>query len=206
VPETYGAVIHDAFLDFLPIRGRVLDVGCGEGAWAGSLRARGAAALVGIEPNPRAATVAADRYDVVHLGAVESAALADLGGEAFDLVLFADVLEHLVDPWAVLRQARSWVADEGVLGISVPNLRHVRVVADLALRGRFSYEDSGVMDRTHLRWFTRESLTAALAETGWRPVRWGGKVSPRVRRVNASLGGRLEPFLAAQNYVLAARA
>jgi 2-polyprenyl-3-methyl-5-hydroxy-6-metoxy-1,4-benzoquinol methylase len=115
------------------------------------------------------------------------------------------VLEHLVDPWAVLRQAGQWVGATGMLAASVPNLRHVRVLADLALRGRFAYADSGVMDRTHLRWFTRASLGQALAETGWRPVEWGGSVSPRLRRANHTLGGRLEPFFAGQNYVLAAR-
>lgn len=206
MPEAYGSNVHDQFLDFLPSGTVLLDVGCGEGSWAPGLRERGFTTLVGLEPDATSAHAAGDRYDRVHVGAIEDATLADLGGEPFDLIVFGDVLEHLVDPWAALEQARDWVATEGSLAISVPNLRHVRVLTQLVFHGRFDYQDRGIMDRTHLRWFTRDSLAAALHDTGWRPVRWGGRVSPRLQRVNERYGGRLNAFFAAQNYVNAVRA
>lgn len=142
----------------------------------------------------------------MHCRAIEDTGLDDLGCEPFDLVMLGDVLEHLVDPWAALRQAREWVGDGGSVAISVPNLCHVRVTSQLVLHGRLTYEERGIMDRTHLRWFTRESLDRPLTESGWRPERWSGRVSPRLQPVNARLGRRLEPFFAAQNYVCAARA
>ncbi len=204
--DAYGAVVHEHFLDFLPPGGRVLDVGCGEGSWASDLRAKGFSALVGIERDLVSAEAARTRYDNVHCGSVEDATLADLGGKPFDLVIFGDVLEHLVDPWAALRQARGWVRDGGSAAISVPNLRHVRVLQQLVLHGEFAYEERGIMDRTHLRWFTRRSLDRTLIESGWRPQRWRGRVSPRLQPVNERFGRRFEPFFAAQNYVCAVKA
>ena len=83
-----------------------------------------------------------------------------------DCWIFGDCLEHLRDPWAVLRSVRSGIDPEGCLLACIPNAQHWSVQWRL-LSGRFFYEDSGLLDRTHLRWFTRETLLQTFADTGW---------------------------------------
>ena len=79
-------------------------------------------------------------------------------GEKFNLILVLDVLEHLVDPWKFLKMIKSRLSDRGTLIISVPNIRHYSVIKDLIFFGRWEYEESGILDSTHLRFFTKKSL------------------------------------------------
>jgi 2-polyprenyl-3-methyl-5-hydroxy-6-metoxy-1,4-benzoquinol methylase len=135
---------------------------------------------------------------------VENVGLARLGGEQFDTVVAADVLEHLVDPWQELRRWRSWTAPNGQLVISVPNLRDGRLMMRLALRGRFDYSDAGgVMDRTHLRWFTSTSIAEALSTAGWTVERISGYCGPRREVVNRLTRRLFEDVLAYQLYLVA---
>jgi len=150
---------------------RVLDVGCGPGDDADWLRRHGAAEIVGIEPDGRAASVAAMRYDRVINSTVE-AALSELVGP-FDLIVCSDVLEHLVDPWTVLRGLRHVVAEEGCLAVGLPNIRYYRALMRIAFGAGFKPEEWGTFDSTHLRFFTRANLRDLLRSTGWEPVRWG---------------------------------
>jgi 2-polyprenyl-3-methyl-5-hydroxy-6-metoxy-1,4-benzoquinol methylase len=154
------------------ISGRLLDVGSGAGSWGPRLRAAGAQELVALDPSAAAITLAGERYDAAVIGAIENTELAELGGERFDVIIAADVLEHLVDPWAALRTLRSWAAPGAVLAVSVPNLRFYRLLGNLVLRGEFEYERWGVRDWTHLRWFTRRSLDRMLRSSAWEPQRW----------------------------------
>jgi 2-polyprenyl-3-methyl-5-hydroxy-6-metoxy-1,4-benzoquinol methylase len=154
------------------ISGRLLDVGSGAGSWAPRLRRAGARDLVALDPSTTAVALAKDRYDSAVIGTVESTQFSELGGQPFDVIVAADVLEHLIDPWAALRKLRSWAAPGAVLAVSVPNLRFYRLVGNLLLRGEFEYEPFGVRDWTHLRWFTRRSLTRMLRASAWEPQRW----------------------------------
>jgi 2-polyprenyl-3-methyl-5-hydroxy-6-metoxy-1,4-benzoquinol methylase len=169
----YGSNVNaDVLRGLGAISGRLLDVGCGEGSWGPLLRKAGADELVALDPSPDAIALAADRYDVAVTGTVEGTELAALGGQPFDTIVVADVLEHLVDPWAALRTLRSWAAPGSLLAVSVPNLRFYRLLGNLVFRGEFEYERYGVRDWTHLRWFTRRSLGRMLADAGWEPQRW----------------------------------
>jgi 2-polyprenyl-3-methyl-5-hydroxy-6-metoxy-1,4-benzoquinol methylase len=199
----YGETINYWLLElFVPGR-RLLDIGCGTGAWAAELRARGANELVGIEIAAAAADAARGRYDRVLTDPTEDLDAGMLGG-TFDTIVAADVIEHLVDPFANLRRWVEWCAPEGELVISTPNLRHFRVLRDLVARGRFDYvEEGGVMDRSHLRWFTEASLAGALEEAGWRVRRWGRLSTGRSGRVNTLARGRLNGLLAPQIQVVA---
>jgi 2-polyprenyl-3-methyl-5-hydroxy-6-metoxy-1,4-benzoquinol methylase len=146
--------------------GRVLDVGCGQGGANLPLRAAGATEIVGVEILPEAAALAAERYDHVEVGDAQEA-LRRVGG-SFDTILCYDVLEHLVDPEAVLLRLGALAAAPGArLHISVPNARHYSLVRDLMLRGTFGYTEWGHRDATHLRWFTRRDMRDLLQETGW---------------------------------------
>ncbi len=201
----YGEVVNTELLALVgPLSGRVLDVGCGAGAWAESLRRAGGQTLVGIEPAPEAAAIARERYDAVVEDALESVDLARLGGQPFDHVIVADVLEHLVDPWAALRRFREWSSPAATLAVSVPNSRYYRLSLALLLGGRFTYARSGVMDWTHLRWFTQASLDRSLRVTGWEPQHWGWAIGSGKRQAIARLlGGATNSLLAAQLRVVA---
>jgi 2-polyprenyl-3-methyl-5-hydroxy-6-metoxy-1,4-benzoquinol methylase len=185
--------------------GQVLDVGCGAGTVGRQLRSEGAASLVGIEPDREAATAASGSYDEVIATTVEDA-LNDLAGP-FDTVLCYDVLEHLVDPWSVLRRLRAIAAPGGRLQVSVPNARHLSLAWDLFVRGTFGYtERGGHRDNTHLRWFTRRDLVAAVSEAGWEVIGVAHSPLSAPRRVLERLTlGRSSEFLVFQWYVLATR-
>jgi 2-polyprenyl-3-methyl-5-hydroxy-6-metoxy-1,4-benzoquinol methylase len=145
--------------------GAVLDVGCSRGATAAALRARGVAWIAGIEPDPEDAAAAAEAYDEVLCARLESVA-ADFAGR-FDAVLFGDVLEHLEDPSEALVRVRPWLKPGGAIVASVPNLGHWAVVDDL-LRGRFDYVPYSLLSGTHVRFFTRRTLTDLFEASGYR--------------------------------------
>jgi 2-polyprenyl-3-methyl-5-hydroxy-6-metoxy-1,4-benzoquinol methylase len=198
--ETYGDVVNWRLLRLFAPGDAVLDIGCGTGLWADELRSRGASELTGIEIAPGAAAQASGRYDQVLRDPVE---MIDLSGRAFATVIAADVLEHLVDPWEQLARWRQWVRPGGQIVVSVPNLQSVDILKRL-LRGRFDYEDGGgMMDRTHLRWFTHSSMDKALRVAGWRPVAWGRPVDGRRAPVDRITGHRLAGFLQRQVQVVA---
>ncbi len=147
------------------VRGlRCLDVGCGGGTLAGAMKAAGAAFVAGIEFDAAAAGRARERLDVVIEGSVLDVDLPFGDGE-FDLIVFADVLEHLPDPDAVLRRCLPLLADAGRVVVSVPNMRFWLILWRLAA-DRWEYAEHGVRDRTHLRIFTRNSLLRMLATHG----------------------------------------
>lgn len=184
--------------------GRALDVGCGAGAVAGQLREEGAERIVGIEPDPVSAASAEGVCDQVLATTVESA-LDELDGP-FDTILCHDVLEHLVDPWHVLRRLREITAPGGRLEISIPNARHVSLLFDLAIRGTFGYREWGHRDNTHLRWFTRKDIVAAVGDAGWNITAVSNKRLSAPRRAFSRLTfGLSDEFLVFQWYVLATR-
>jgi 2-polyprenyl-3-methyl-5-hydroxy-6-metoxy-1,4-benzoquinol methylase len=196
--RVYGDVVNVPLLDLFEPGRRVLDIGCGTGTWAPNLRLKGAEEIVGVEFAPEAADRAAPLYDRLLREPVEGLELCDLTREPFDTIIVADVIEHLVDPWRELRRWTQWVGAGGQLVVSVPNLRHFRIVRSL-LCGRFDYTDSGgVMDRTHLRWFTRASLASELLTAGWAPTTWGRPHAGRSRQLDRVTLGRVGDFLLPQ--------
>jgi O-antigen biosynthesis protein len=186
-PSSYFEQARPELVAQLPERlGRVLDVGCGAGNVGRAVRAR-ADRLVGIEMVPEAAARAREVYDAVHVATVEDA-LPGLG-ETFDTILAYDLLEHTVDPEAVVRALRDVAAPGALLHVSLPNARHWSLVRDLVVRGTFGYTEWGHRDRTHLRWLTRADLVRLLGDGGWdvegtahAPLTAAGRVLERATR------------------------
>jgi 2-polyprenyl-3-methyl-5-hydroxy-6-metoxy-1,4-benzoquinol methylase len=202
----YGANTNEDLLRGLGrVSGRLLDVGSGEGAWASRLRAAGASELVALDPSSAAIARAGERYDSAVVGTIEGTSLAQLGGSPFDVIIAADVLEHLVDPWLALHTLRSWAAPGAMLAISTPNLRFYRLVGNLVLRGEFEYERWGVRDWTHLRWFTRRSLARMLTASGWEPQRWVSSTT-RKGRMLARVSDQLANDFLRQQLIVVTRA
>lgn len=155
---------------------RVLDVGCDTGRFGEALRTQKACSVDGIEPYLPAADAARTRLNQVFVRSIENEMSFD-GLVDYDAILFLDVIEHLQNPWAVLKGALKVLRPGGTIHLVVPNIAHISVVRRL-LKGQFDYSDYGTMDRTHLRWFTRSSLRNALEEAGFVGVEIG--VIPQV--------------------------
>ncbi len=158
---------------------RVLEIGCGEGGFIAGIP--GSMETWGIEPNAAAASVAATKLHRVLTGRFEDVA-DQIPRGYFDLIVCNDVIEHMTDHDAFLREIRDRFAEGGVLVGSVPNMRNYKVLFDLLCLGDWQYRDSGIQDRTHLRWFTAKSLRRSLIDAGYRIEAFrgmNGSLSPR---------------------------
>lgn len=154
----------------------VLDVGCATGALGAAYRRLNPRArLLGIDKDPVAAELAAQRLDEVAVVDVEQDPLPFLFDRPIDCIVYGDVLEHLQDPWSLLRRHATALSDEGIMLICVPNVEHWSF-AERLLRGTWDYEASGLLDDTHLRWFSLETMRKGLLSLGLAPC----DVRPRV--------------------------
>ncbi len=139
-------------LALVPRGSRVLDVGCGRGTFAAALRRRLGCHVTGLERDPAYADDARDRCDDLLVGDAAELLTRPVLEARFDVVIAADVLEHLIDPGAVLRMLRRVLAPGGLLLASVPNVTHASIVAELAL-GRFPRRKEGLLDDTHIQFY-----------------------------------------------------
>jgi 2-polyprenyl-3-methyl-5-hydroxy-6-metoxy-1,4-benzoquinol methylase len=165
----------------------VLDVGCGFATTSQHIEKRGNR-VTGIESSAEAAAVARTRVSEVIHGDLQTHPLA---GRRFDVIIFADVLEHLAWPIGVLRSYLDLLKDGGSVIVSLPNVGLWSVRLNL-LFGRFRYEETGVLDRTHLRFFTRRTAREMIESTGLEIVRRtynSGLVRPFVPLAKKLLGG-----------------
>ena len=165
----HTAVNLDVLVLIPPSARRIVEVGCMHGALAAAHRKKQPEAhYVGIDIDADYAAAAA-----VHCSQTMAANIETMDDTAFaalfpsDCWIFADCLEHLRDPWRVLQRVRKMIAHDGSVLVCLPNAQHWSVQWRLA-SGQFRYEDSGLMDRTHLRWFTRITLLEMFQQTGWR--------------------------------------
>lgn len=160
---------HGLLLELVGADRRVLDLGCATGYLAEALGAAGCT-VSGVEYVPEAAEKARpflDRLVVADLNELDL--VAEFGAGSFDTLVFGDVLEHLIDPLAVLRGAVPLLAPGGSVVISIPNVTHGSLRLAL-LQGRWQYTETGLLDRTHVRFFTRRSLLELLASAGLASV------------------------------------
>lgn len=159
---------HELVIDLVPPGSIVLDVGCASGYVARALLDRGAKAVDGIELDPVDAEAARAACRTVIVGSVEDPTTIErLTDGTYDAIVLADVVEHLRHPEEALRTLVPKLRSGGRIVLSVPNVAHWSVRVGL-LRGRFRYEDVGLLDRTHLRFFTRETLLELLDDAGLR--------------------------------------
>ena len=143
---------------------RVLDIGCANGGYGRHLKqVRPDIWIVGVELNPIMAESARRCYDEIITSPIEHVQIK----EKFDLVNCGDILEHLENPWQMLKRIYHLLNEGGYLVLSIPNAGHWTVIKDL-LNGRFEYLPVGLLCITHLRWFTESSIRQALADAGFR--------------------------------------
>jgi SAM-dependent methyltransferase len=168
----------------------LLDIGCGTGLTGLEARRRFPAAIVdGVEFSPAAAAPAAGRLHQVHQGDVERMDFGALGYAhgSIDGLLLADVLEHLYNPWDLLVRIRPYLARDAQIVASIPNARNLILLGDLAA-GNFSYEAAGLLDITHIRFFTRREIMKLFAETGYDVIDMQGSRDGRIPPIEAGEG------------------
>lgn len=185
---------------------RVLEIGCGAGATGALALEQGKAReYVGVEIEPAMADRARRVLTRVVEGNVETLDLSGLG--SFDALVMSEVLEHLLDPWRTLRRLGEAVRPGGMLYCSSPNIASKPVIAGL-IRGRFEYEESGIFDITHLRWFTPDSYARMVREAGFEvlSVEPLGRPHRLWRIFHALTGHRFRHLTMTQVFVVARKA
>ena len=143
---------------------KVLDVGCGLGMMGVELKKQGIE-IVGIEKNIDAAQEAEKNLSKIIIGDIENIILPFEKGY-FDCLIFGDILEHTIDPWKVLKKCKEYLKKGGYCIASIPNVSHYSIIQNL-LKNKWEYEDSGLMDRSHLRYFTLTSIRRLFYELGF---------------------------------------
>ena len=158
---------------------RVLEVGCGSGGTIRWLKqSHRVGESWGIELFEPAAQLARPALDHLRVGNAEELIATAWPAQQFDLVLCLDVLEHMVDPWRFMQQLAERVAPSGQLIASIPNVRCLHTLMPLLFRGEWTYTDEGLLDRTHLRFFTRQTAIDLLCVEGLRLEECVGSVRP----------------------------
>lgn len=144
----------------------ILEVGCAEGKFGSAVKEKTGGTFYGIERYPPAAKEAKSKIDKVITEDIET---TDLPFEkaSFDHIIFGDVLEHLKNPWEVLRKIKVYLKDNGSILASIPNVGHISIIESL-LSGRWTYTDAGLLDKTHFRFFTLSEIKKMFQDTGYR--------------------------------------
>ncbi|GAA4816811.1 class I SAM-dependent methyltransferase [Litoribaculum gwangyangense] len=169
-PEGYYDNVRSEMLEFLPAGAkRILDVGCGNGAFAQIIKEKNQAEVWGIEYINEHGLEAHKKLDTVYIGKCEDF-IEGLPNNYFDVIYCNDVLEHLVDPYWVLSILKNKLSENGKIISSLPNVRFYKSFIKVLLYKNWEYEDYGIMDRTHLRFFTKKSIKKMYEDLGFEIV------------------------------------
>jgi 2-polyprenyl-3-methyl-5-hydroxy-6-metoxy-1,4-benzoquinol methylase len=175
-PEEYFECPRSEMLEYVPsLCRRVLDVGCGTGSFGASLRRRTGCEVWGVESNAGSIPKAEENLDNVRHG--HFGPELDLPSGYFDCIVFNDVLEHMPDPFSALVLARALLSIGGCVVASIPNIRQFPTVWKLVIGGDWQYQECGILDKTHLRFFTRLSIMRLFQGAGFAIQRIDG-ISP----------------------------
>lgn len=186
--------------------GHYLDIGCGKGRLGAFLKQQFAAKVTGIEIFPEYASEASKCLDEVLCGNIEELDLVAYTNQ-FNHIIFSDSLEHLLDPETALMKAKAMLRPDGALLLSIPNVRNFRVTLPLVLLGKFEYQDEGLLDRTHLRFFTRSSITNLLLHCGFEveSVKFDLPANSKVGLLNILTLGLFKETLTSHFFIKACR-
>jgi len=171
--EEYFECPRREMLEYVPsLCRRVLDVGCGTGSFGASLRKRTGCEVWGVESHARSIPKAEENLDKVLHGYFGTE--LDLPSGYFDCIVFNDVLEHMAEPASALALARALLSSGSCVVASIPNIRHFPTVWKLVVGGEWEYKEFGILDKTHLRFFTRLSIRRLFQEAGFTIQRIDG--------------------------------
>jgi len=172
--DNYYNLDRKEMLDFIPGKPeKILEAGCGSGNFGAALKEKFNAEITGIELFESAAKEAITKLDKVICGNLEEK-IDNAENNYYDLIIFNDVLEHLYDPWAILKKSAEKLAKGGKVVASIPNIRHLYTMFDIVIKKDFKYTDAGILDKTHLRFFTKKSIIRMFDECGYKIIKIQG--------------------------------
>lgn len=164
--NSYYQQARKDLLNIVPINAkRILEFGCGFGELGKAIAKRQECELHGIEINSQATDKLGSTYNEFWINDIEAFEF-NLLANTYDCILFPDVLEHLVDPWTVLRKSVNHISPGGHVVASLPNIRNFAIIYRLLLKGSWKYEQYGILDKTHLRFFTKTDIIAMFHDAG----------------------------------------
>lgn len=151
---------------------KLLDIGCSDGTFGLSVKNKNRATeVIGVEYDPAMAAVAEHRLDEVYVVNLNEISLGSLlSKHSFDCIVMADILEHLIDPWRMVKECTKILRKDGRIITSIPNVRHISTIITLTLRGRWPYRKRGIHDESHLRFFTHSNIVEMFTEAGLAAV------------------------------------
>jgi len=174
--DKYDSINNPLFRRVPASAGRILDVGCDTGLMGAALKDRNPGCrVVGVELDPDTAKIARTRLDEVHVLNIEHDNLAALEQD-YDAIIFGDVLEHLYDPESCLRRLKPLLASGGRIYACIPNIQHYSALVSI-LRGDFQYQKMGLLDRTHIRFYTLTNIFKMFLDGGFIPRKSGRLVN-----------------------------
>jgi 2-polyprenyl-3-methyl-5-hydroxy-6-metoxy-1,4-benzoquinol methylase len=194
--NSYYDLPREEILNLIPSTTKhLLDVGCGSGTLAAAAKAKYKIdEVVGIEKHEGASKKAALKIDKLICGDIEKVAL-EFSEKHFNCIICADILEHLVNPESILDKLKTILSDDGVLITSIPNIRHIVPLLKIIFN-KFEYESSGILDKTHLRFFTLHTMKKMFDETGFviQRMECNRSISLKFRVANILTLGLFKPF------------
>lgn len=157
-PHDYFTQSRAEMIPFIPKNAKkIIDIGCGKGELGEQIKTARQAEVWGLEIDPVAAKIAETKLDIVVTGDITTL-LSQLPDAYFDAIIFCDVLEHIVDPFSLLIKIKKKLAPGGVVVCSIPNVRYLLTLKTLLFDKDWHYTHEGVLDKTHLRFFTKKSI------------------------------------------------
>lgn len=159
---------------------KILEVGCGAGVFAAQLKEKLDAEIWGVEIDEKAASLAKDKIDKLLVGDIYKL-LSELPDAYFDCIIFNDLLEHLIDPFKIISEIKNKLTKNGVVVSSIPNVRYFRILKDLLLKKEWRYQDSGILDKSHLRFFTQKSIVDMFKTLGYEILKIEG-IGPAINK------------------------
>ena len=162
--QHYGGIRNDVLKLVPPNVKRVLDVGCASGITGQILKSRGAEEVVGIELEPTIAEFAKERLDNVLVGNVEKLDIPYEEGY-FDLIMYNDILEHLYDPWELVKKHSKHLSPTGCFIMGIPNVQHFHSLLNI-LVGRWDYVETGLFAKIHIRFFCYKNIKDLVKSVG----------------------------------------
>jgi len=194
----YDTPPNEDICSLVELNKKVLDIGCATGRIAEKLKKEKNCSVVGMEINEEMAKIAKKRCDQVVMTDAELLKHLDFPKGYFDILLFADVLEHCRNPGEILENLKKYLSDQGYILVSVPNVANWKIRLKLLL-GKFDYRGGTILDEGHLRFFTLKSIEELIEKTGFEVLK------VKTRNVLLQSLGRLWPALFAWGFVIKAR-
>lgn len=201
-PDPYGA--HAKIVKLVGANKRILEIGCASGYISEKLKENGCS-VIGFEIDKESAVLAKRYCEDVIGGDIESVEKIPVEEKYFDGILFADVLEHLKKPLEVLKKLKKYLKDDGAVYISMPNIANWMIRLNL-LFGKFEYQEQGILDKTHLRFFNEKSTLELVNNAGLEIIKFD--VTPSIPFIPKKIGygiSRLAPNLFAFQFLIVAK-